>query len=212
RSSSRPTRGSDLFLQLILPCSLLACSFGSAEGGPLISAAFDESEDPRDSDRTVEREFSGFNDGSFTSNLLGGAGGELEGSGGSGASGDGDGGATQQALVSEFCGDSIRDLILEDCDAGPLGSPACNSVCQVLDFPLVEPPDVAQPPLLREQRVWGEGRHPAAGNSEMQAIAFMDRSEPDATGHVGIQLLDPWGNREATINVAEDAQPAFSAH
>src|SRR5690606_606037 len=155
--------------------------------------------------------FTGFGEGFMSGSLLGGAGGELEGSGGTGST-SGSGGSTQLTQTSEYCGDFIRDPILEDCDGGPEGSPACNAVCQVLDFLLVEPDDVQEPPLIREQRVLGEGRHPSAGSAETQAVVFMDRSESNLVGHVGVQFLDAWGNREGTVDVAGDTLPAFSAH
>jgi hypothetical protein len=66
----------------------LGCSFGSAEGGaPSFAlgegAGNDKTQDfePHDADE----EFTGFGEGFMSSSLLGGAGGELEGSGGSGS-------------------------------------------------------------------------------------------------------------------------------
>lgn len=142
----------------------------------------------------------------------GGTGGEGSGagfsSGGEGAGGSS--GSPSAPLVSEFCPDSVRDSILEDCDAGPEGSPACNSVCQVLDFLLVEPPDEEGLPVPTPiGRRLGTGRHPVGSTVDSLAVAHIEQGSETA---VYVQLLDEVGNRLSRVEVSSGAQPASSAH
>lgn len=101
-----------------------------------------------------------------------GTGGEgaVHGVGGGESSGGSDAGPPAP-LFSEFCPDRIRDPLLEDCDAGPGGSIACNSACQVLDFLLVEPSDAEGDPVPTPfGRRLGTGRHPASATSNSNEI------------------------------------------
>jgi hypothetical protein len=77
--------------------------------------------------------------------------------------------------VSQFCGDSIRDPVLEECDRGATLPPrsTCSAECRVVDLPAV-----AEPGDTPESRALGEGRHPLATNpSGGFAVVF---TEPDS--------------------------------
>ena len=132
-----------------------------------------------------------------------GVGGSEQGSGGSG-------GSPPAPLFSEFCPDTIRDPVLEDCDAGPGGSIACSPVCQVLDFLLVEPPEAEGAPVPTPVgRRLGTGRHPASATLESLAVAFF-RTETETSVHV--QLFDDVGNRLFPVEVSQGAVPVRSAN
>ncbi len=132
-----------------------------------------------------------------------GVGGGEQGSGGSG-------GGPPAPLFSEFCPDRIRDPLLEDCDAGPGGSIACNSACQVLDFLLVEPSDAEGDPVPTPfGRRLGTGRHPASATLDSLAVAFF-QAKTETSVHV--QLLDDVGNRLLSVEVSQSAEPSSSAN
>ena len=197
----------------LVTCVTVACSggggpatFSSGAGGttmdPSSNGAHPPDKSPADDDTLFDGVF-------VTSSSFGtlGAGGE---SGEGGGSGGGSGSTPILPLVSVFCADFVRDPVLEDCDAGPEGSPACNEVCQTLDFLLVEPPEEEEAPIpTPEGRVLGTGRHPSAATEEALAVGFVEHGDDV---RVRVQLLDVWGNLEALLDVSDGAFPVSAAN
>ena len=137
-----------------------------------------------------------------------GVGGDAAGAATSGgASGEaGEGGAAGQPS-STFCGDAIRDPVLEGCDDGTgSGADSCNETCEVQSAPLI--PRVEG--LRKKTRRLGFGRHVVAAQRTGIAVSFVE-TESSKTS-VKLSLLDRFGRRHGTpTDVSGDAMPPDDA-
>jgi hypothetical protein len=95
--------------------------------------------------------------------------------------------------VSTYCGDAIRDPMLEECDDGldDLLS-ACTADCRVRDIGVLDADhgDAGVSPTF--QRVLGAGVHVAAAQADGFAVAYVAR---EGTSEVHLAPFDRWGNR-----------------
>jgi hypothetical protein len=116
--------------------------------------------------------------------------------------------AAADAVVSQFCGDSIRDPIAEECDDGTGGDEdSCTSDCRVQSQGVAPPSDDASAVLSRRL---GTGRHVAAAGNDGFAVAY---TEVGASAAVRMQPFDEWGRRIGdSLEVTAGAQPAGSAN
>ena len=148
-----------------------------------------------------------------------GTGGSAGSSGGSAGSGGittgGTGGllidASDDAPVSQVCGDAIRDPLTEECDDGNAISSDFCSACFVQDVLLVPGPgaDGGVPPKV--SRRLGDGRHPVAGGDAGFAVAFVTALPAPVT--LGLSRFDSVGVPAGSpVTVASDASITAAAH
>ncbi len=122
--------------------------------------------------------------------------------------GDGAGGGAP----SVFCGDGIRDPVLEECDDGTGSSPpdSCSASCQVEDVLVVPGPgsDGGVPP--KAVRRVGDGRHPVGGGAQGFGVALVDSS----TSQPAIQMraFDEKGVPKTLFTIANDSTSTASAN
>jgi cysteine-rich repeat protein len=120
--------------------------------------------------------------------------------GSSGAAGAGD------APISKYCGDAIRDPMLEECDDGPEDTDdTCSSACKLQNFELgVEPGTPAT-------RSLGFGRHPLALGRDGAALAFSERSA--ASTRLRLLRFNAWGQPlDDALAISEGFRPADTAN
>ncbi|MDH5676298.1 MAG: hypothetical protein OEZ06_29530 [Myxococcales bacterium] len=94
--------------------------------------------------------------------------------------------------VSEYCGDAIRDPVLEECDDGP-GDPrdSCSEQCIARSLGVVPSDDVDDAGPSDEPERWlGFGRHPvAASENRIGVVHLRDAIVPE----VWLQRFDAFG-------------------
>lgn len=97
--------------------------------------------------------------------------------------------------ISQYCGDAIRDPILEQCDDGPTiaADDSCTSDCRVRDA-YVTPPEVTWDagPLYTVHRALGSAPHVIASSRKGFAIVY---SETSPSVNVFLQAFDYNGHR-----------------
>lgn len=135
-----------------------------------------------------------------------------------GASGEGgaSGGGASLPPVSEYCGDAIRDPVLEECDDGPGGDvDSCTADCRARTVTVVQPPDM-QGELRLRARSLGLGAHPLASSDHGSGIAYL--TFEDSSWMLGLARFDEFGGRlgaPVTLGLAaaptEEANPVAAA-
>lgn len=135
----------------------------------------------------------------------GGAAGQASGGAAGAVDGGGDGGP-----VSQFCGDAIRDTVIEECDDGAgTGEDACTNQCRAHNY-FVVPPVVADSGPKLGSRTLGFGRHPAAAGAAASALAFVEKS--GSTHALKAAFFDLQGHRQgAPVSVGSGASPTEQA-
>lgn len=126
----------------------------------------------------------------------------------------GAGGAPNALPVSQYCGDAIRDPVLEECDDGPgTADDSCTEDCRIRSIRAVgdapEPTDAG--PLPQHIRSLGSGRHPVATTEDSIAVVFRERAE--STTRVMAQLFSSDGQRDGDpLEVSVGTTPSSSAN
>lgn len=135
----------------------------------------------------------------------GAQGGASSSGGGTGGGAANTGGTGGTPAVSLFCGDGIRDAVLEECDDGNADDvgDSCTSACGVRDVTAV-PLAAADPPGGRRL---GFGRHPAAAGSDGIAIALIEGA---ASGELALATFDPKGVPSGAVTVESGVWPESS--
>jgi len=117
--------------------------------------------------------------------------------------------------TSEYCGDAIRDPVLEECDdgSGP-EEDSCTSDCRVRAAAVVEPDEAADdagaPPEI--ERTLGTAPHVAAASELGLAIVYQ-LPEDDTGSSLWLQALGPDGAlRAAPIDVGQGHAPTPAAN
>lgn len=114
--------------------------------------------------------------------------------------------------VSKYCGDRIRDPVLEECDDGPGDEDdACTSDCRARDAFATEPRRSADAgPLSNVGRRMGSGPHVVAAGAAGIAVVFQ---ESDPSPSVWLQGFDSVGHRRGSpIRVSEGRSPTGAAN
>lgn len=115
---------------------------------------------------------------------------------------------TAPSPVSMLCGDGLRDVNTEECDAGPAGNAACSSQCRTVDFPLAPLADPSSPRPIRDL---GRGRHPAALGCNGFGLTMVD-STSDSSPFVSALSLGRNGELiGAPMRVTFGANPRIEA-
>ena len=111
-------------------------------------------------------------------------------------------------VVSQFCGDSIRDPVTEECDDGPGdGEDSCTASCRVRSNPLV---NVTGDGAAAPARSLGAGRHVAGAGSGGFGVVY---TQADAVLTVRLQRFDERGRRNGEpVNVAGGGRPTGAAN
>jgi hypothetical protein len=105
--------------------------------------------------------------------------------------------------TSKYCGDAIRDPILEECDDGLDGdAPAdlCTDACEVREL-LVAPsaaPDAS--PVIPPGHSYGSAAHPVAGGATGLGVVLVDEAMPQA---LDLAAFDPLGKPGAIVSGIE---------
>jgi len=111
--------------------------------------------------------------------------------------------------VSQFCGDRLRDPVLEECDDGPGDEDdSCTSDCRVRGIGLV-PASSGEGGAL-PNRSLGTGRHVSSAGDADFAVVYV---ETGATPGMRMQTFDGWGRRSGgPINFGVGSQPTGAAN
>lgn len=109
------------------------------------------------------------------------------------------------APMSEYCGDGIRDPVLEECDdgSGEGKDDSCTPACRVRTL------DRALGALLPQtaEQTLGTGAHSAAGSAEGFAVVYLEHRA------VWLQLFDSLGRVNGDpIEVSAGAEPTLEAN
>ena len=119
--------------------------------------------------------------------------------------------------VSKYCGDGIRDPLLEECDDGPgQEADSCNASCETTTLTVAPLPPPAGFPTA--SRRLGLGRHPISSGPQGHGIVLLDVrtskaellfSSFDVQGRPQVQGL-AFG-RSATTSPMHNSEPVVSA-
>lgn len=130
--------------------------------------------------------------------------------GNAGAAGSVDAGA-DASPPSLYCGDSIRDPVLEECDDGPdTFEDACTENCRAHNY-FVVPPVLFDGGSILGSRSLGLGLHPVAAGGAGSAVAFV---ETEGSSHsLEVAFFDPFGRRlGSAIDAGAGALPSEAAN
>lgn len=120
--------------------------------------------------------------------------------------------APDAAPVSLYCGDGIRDPVLEQCDDGPGDElDPCTPDCRARDAYVTDPlADVDGGPIFGVARQLGSGAHVVAASRDGFAIVYQ---EADLAARVFVQSFDAVGHRKGEpLLVSEGRTPAGTAN
>jgi hypothetical protein len=119
--------------------------------------------------------------------------------------------------VSEYCGDALRDPVLEPCDDGPgSGDDACSADCRVRTLPLLASDEDSDGGVAFElERSLGTSPHVAMGLETGFGVVYVERQQ---AASVWLQTHDQHGGRlglpievSAGLAPADAANPAVAA-
>lgn len=93
---------------------------------------------------------------------------------------------------SRFCGDAIRDPVLEECDDGPGDAEdSCSEACRARAYGVLTADDGAPEP---RPRLLGTAPHVADGSEAGSAVVLVEDAREEA--RVLVQRFDAWGGRD----------------
>lgn len=133
----------------------------------------------------------------------GGSAGTGAAGGAGGAAGDNAGGTAGEGPppVSLYCGDGVRDPVLEECDDGlDEAADLCTADCRVSDALSVQEPSTAVFPARR----LGPSRHAVAAGKAGFAVALLDKAQ--STPAIRLSTFDKQGVFVSSADLTGDGQ------
>lgn len=111
--------------------------------------------------------------------------------------------------VSKYCGDAIRDPVLEECDDGPgTADDTCSPDCRVRSAPLLGADAGADSGTTQ---TLGDGVHVAAGFANGFGVVYLERTNERT--RVKMQAFgEAGGRRGPALELGEGAMPLGEAH
>jgi cysteine-rich repeat protein len=212
-------------LAIALIAALYACSGGgsgdeadsrSADAGARASAARDggpaNDATPGARDAGIEADEGAADGGSDAGGVAGSGANAVAGHGGTGPTN----GGPPAHPVSEYCGDAIRDPVLEECDDGPgADDDVCSDDCRVRSvalFPLEGEDELDAGASDQPERTLGTGPHVASGHEHGFAAVYA-QTEGAVETSVWLQAHDERGGRNGSpVEVSAGSAPIDAAN
>ena len=114
-------------------------------------------------------------------------------------------------LVSKFCGDGIRDPVLEECDRGMAALGAlCSADCRIVEQ--LVPGETREDGGTSAARAIGEGRHPIAV-SESGGVAIVTTEWSDSDVRLMLTAYPAEGSRlPERVSISDGSKPVRTSH